>query len=281
MHLSNGCPTGTARRMIALAAALLLLPLTVLAPALAKDNDDDDGNRGRNRDYVGERSYEYDDRGCRYKYKEDEDGYKVEYRCRDGSFGAEDYEYKVEYDGCKYEYEQDARGYKERLECKDGEPWWIAGRGLALRHGGLPSEVRGGPFGIGGGTCDIESIGQAAGGAIGDVIGSRMGEGSGRDIAAIAGAVIGVIIDSETGRSVDQDCVGQALEHGRAGRPVEWRDPDSGARVRVTPTDDFTDRDGRYCREFRSLIEGLAGRDARETIERACRREDGGWERVG
>lgn len=262
-----------------IAAAVLISLLTGNAPAFADDDDDDD--RGRRGGYGGERSYEYDQGGCRYKYKEDEDGYKAEYRCRDGSFGAESYRYEVESGGCEYKYRQDRRGYKEELECDDGQPWWIAGRGLEPRHGNLPPEVLGGPFGIGAGTCDGELIGQAAGGAIGGAIGSQIGGGDGRDIAIIAGAVIGVIIGGEVGRSVDQSCVGQALEHGRTGRPVEWRDPDSGARVQVTPMDTFTDRDGRYCREFRSLIEGLAGRDAHETAERACRRDDGAWERAG
>lgn len=278
MSLFEPLPNRAAQWVTAIAVSILLS--AIAGVALADDDDEDDGRR-RNREHVQERSYEYDDHGCRYKYKEDEDGYKAEYRCRSGSFGAEEYKYEVEYDGCEYKYEQDARGYKEELECDDDRPWWIAGRGLAPRHGGLPPVALGGPFGIGRGTCDSELIGQAAGGAIGGAIGSRLGEGSGREIAIIAGAVIGVIIGGEIGRSLDQSCVGQALEHGRAGRPVEWRDAESGARVRVTPMNDFTGRDGRYCREFRSLIEGLAGRDARETIERACRGADGAWERAG
>ena len=45
--------------------------------------------------------------------------------------------------------------------------------------------------------------------------------------------------------------------------------------------DDFIGPDGLYCREFRTLIEGLAGFEAGETIERACRGADGAWEPAG
>ncbi len=268
MSLIEAVPGRPCRRTARVAAVLLSL-LVGLGPALADHDDDDDDGGPRHR----MRSYEYDDRGCRYKYREDEDGYKIEYRCRGRSFGAERYRYEVDYDGCEYKYEQDARGYKEELDCDDHQPWWIAGRGLAPRHS-LPAPVaRGGPFGIGEGRCNSELIGEA----VGDAISRGMGDGSGRDIAGIAGAVIGQIVGAELGRTIDQDCVGQTLEFGRDDRPVEWIDPDSGARVQLTPTHDFTDRNGRYCREFRTLIEGLAGRPASETFDRACRRPDGAW----
>ncbi len=227
-------------------------------------------------------SYEYEVGGCRYEYKEDDRGYKVEYRCRDHSYGAPDYKYEVEFDGCKYEYEQDRDGYKEEYRCRRDAPRYVAGQGFWPRHHlSGPGVAMGAPFDISGGTCNRELVGQVLGGVTGGALGSAIGDCS--DTAAIVGgAIVGLLIGGEIGRTMDRQdhqCVGQVLEHAQAGQPVAWRNPGTGAQYQVTPLESFDDPQGRYCRAYTSLAD--IGGQRREVTGTACRRPDGTWEITG
>lgn len=137
------------------------------------------------------------------------------------------------------------------------------------------------PFGIGLGHCNRELLGGVLGGAAGAILGSRIGDGDGRTAAIIGGTIIGVIVGGSIGRAmdqVDQNCVGQTLEHARDGQTVVWTGGDSGPRYQVTPVRTYQDRAGRYCREYTTTaVIGGAPQEVRGT---ACRQEDGSWRLV-
>src|SRR5215472_9264947 len=81
-----------------------------------------------------------------------------------------------------------------------------------------------------------ENTGTLIGALTGGLIGSQFGGGNGERVAAgIAGAAIGGLIGNRIGASMDDedrrlayDAQIQALEKGRSGAPVAWRNPDSG-----------------------------------------------------
>src|SRR3974390_2182493 len=81
-----------------------------------------------------------------------------------------------------------------------------------------------------------ENTGTLVGALAGGLIGSQCGGGTGEHIAAgLAGAAIGGLIGNRIGASMDDEdrrlayaAQVQALESGRTGAAVPWRNPDSG-----------------------------------------------------
>ena len=134
---------------------------------------------------------------------------------------------------------------------------------------------------IAGNRCKREALGAVLGGVVGGVAGSELGKREHREAATIAGALIGVLVGQSIGRSLDradQYCTGQTLEYADDREAVEWRDPDSDTRYRVTPTATYEARDGRYCREYTS--QATIGGQQQQTYGTACRQPDGAWEVV-
>jgi len=135
------------------------------------------------------------------------------------------------------------------------------------------------PFDLDMGQCNRERLGQVLGGAAGGAIGSTIGKGDGRTAAIIGGTLIGVLIGGSIGRTmdqVDQNCVGQVLEHAPDGQEVAWQNPDENVRHKVIPTRTFETNDGRYCREYTSTAV-IAG-NTEQTYGTACRQPDGAWQ---
>ena len=113
------------------------------------------------------------------------------------------------------------------------------------------------------------------------MLGSKIGDGSGRTAAIIAGTVLGSIVGERIGRwmdQVDQACVGQALEHAPTGKSVEWVNPDTGVVYDVTPTETYRAGEDRYCREYQA--DAQVGGRAERVYGTACRQPDGSWELV-
>jgi surface antigen len=127
--------------------------------------------------------------------------------------------------------------------------------------------------------------GLAVGAIAGGILGNQVGKGSGRIAATAIGAVIGGIVGSEIGRSLDQQdkILAQraeldALERGRSGERIPWRNPDSGRYGEVYAGAPFR-RGPEDCREYthRVFIEGRP-----QTMKGvACRNPDGTWRNVG
>ncbi len=172
----------------------------------------------------------------------------------------------------------------------DPPPWapaWGArshGKGMGKgkhksKHVKVAAPVVVAPFGLDMGRCNRERLGQVLGGAAGGAIGSTIGKGDGRTAAIIGGTLLGVLVGGSIGKSmdqVDQNCVGQILEHVPDSQTVAWQNPDLATDHKVTPTRTFETNDGRYCREYTSTA--TIGGKSQKTYGTACRMPDGAWQ---
>ena len=210
------------------------------------------------------REYEYKE-----EYKRDEHGYK--YKWKDGN--------------CKYEYKKDKHGYQEARKCKGGPsyawspPPWAPAHGHRYGDGG--QQLGRLPLDLGTGRCNRELLGSLLGAAAGGLAGSRIGDGRGQLAAVAGGTLLGFLIGGTIGRNmdeVDQNCVGQALEHAGDGQQIAWNNPRTGVQYQVVPTRTVQGSDGRYCREY-TATSVVSGRN-QQTYGRACRQPDGSWKLV-
>jgi surface antigen len=130
-----------------------------------------------------------------------------------------------------------------------------------------------------------ENTGTLVGAVAGGLIGSQFGGGTGERIAAgLAGAAIGGLIGNRIGASMDDDdkrrayaAQMQALESGRSGVAVPWRNPDSGRYGSVVPGTAYQ-ANGLQCRPYTHTIYI----DSQPQVARgnACRNADGTWSAV-
>jgi surface antigen len=130
-----------------------------------------------------------------------------------------------------------------------------------------------------------ENTGTLLGAVTGGLIGSQFGGGTGEHIAAgLAGAAIGGMIGNRIGASMDDEdrrlayaAQVQALESGRSGTAVPWRNPDSGRYGSVVPGRAYQSN-GLQCRQYTHTIYI----DGRPEVARgnACRNPDGTWTAV-
>lgn len=137
------------------------------------------------------------------------------------------------------------------------------------------------PYGIGEGTCYKQTLGTLLGGGAGAVVGSTIGKGSGRIVAIVGGTILGALAGGAIGREmdeVDQNCIGQALEHAPDGRRIVWRDPANSRQYAVSPVATYKADDGRYCREYTATAD--IGGKPQQTYGTACRQPDGSWQIV-
>src|SRR6266508_179671 len=127
---------------------------------------------------------------------------------------------------------------------------------------------------------------RARGAVAGGLIGSQFGGGTGERIAAgLAGAAIGGLIGNRIGAGMDDDdkrrayaAQMQALEAGKSGVAVAWKNPDSGRYGSVVPGPAYQSN-GLQCRPYTHTIYI----DGRPEVARgnACRNPDGTWTAVG
>ena len=126
------------------------------------------------------------------------------------------------------------------------------------------------------------AAGVGTGAIVGGLIGGAAGRGPG---AVVAGAIIGGLVGGSIGASLDEAdrqrayyAEMEALERGRSGAPVAWRNPDSGHYGTVIPGEPYL-RSGRNCREYTHTIYI----DGRPQTARgvACREPDGSWRPIG
>lgn len=122
-----------------------------------------------------------------------------------------------------------------------------------------------------------EQTGMVVGGVLGGLLGSEVGGGRGRTAAIIAGTMAGAAIGGAVGRSMDKvDRMNTAatLENVRTGVSSSWRNPDTGNRYTVTPTETY-ETSGGPCREY-SIDADIGGR-TEKVYGTACRQPDGRW----
>ncbi|MEQ8281789.1 MAG: RT0821/Lpp0805 family surface protein [Parvibaculum sp.] len=133
-----------------------------------------------------------------------------------------------------------------------------------------------------GGAGTKQTIGTVGGAVAGGLAGQAIGGGTGRLWATGAGVLLGALIGSEIGKSLDRAdraAMGQttynALETGRSGQAVQWRNPDSGNYGTVTPQSAY--QSGNVtCREYTQTI-NVGGR-SEQAYGTACRQPDGSWQ---
>jgi surface antigen len=139
--------------------------------------------------------------------------------------------------------------------------------------------------GCGPNGMDKQDTGLVVGAAAGGILGNQVGRGSGKVLATVAGAVIGGIVGSEIGRSMDQQdrilaqqAEMNALERGRSGERIAWRNPDNGRYGDVVPGAPYR-RGAVDCRDYTHTVY-MNGRP--QTMRgTACRNPDGTWQNVG
>jgi len=123
------------------------------------------------------------------------------------------------------------------------------------------------------------TIGAAGGGTVGGLIAAA----AGGNPAAIAASVIGgILIGGMVGNLLDQrdkqmaaEAAHRAMESTPTGKPVAWKNPDSGHSGTVTPTKTYQTAEGTYCREYQTTVL-IEGKQERATGT-ACRQPDGSW----
>ena len=129
-----------------------------------------------------------------------------------------------------------------------------------------------------------QDTGLVIGAVTGGLIGNTVGRGGGRVAATAIGAFVGGIVGSEIGRSLDeqdrmlaQRAEYDALERGRSGDRVPWRNPETGRYGEVVPDMPYK-RGDLDCRDYTHRIY-IDGRP--ETLRgTACRNPDGTWSSV-
>ena len=127
--------------------------------------------------------------------------------------------------------------------------------------------------------------GTLVGAGAGALLGSQMGSGRGKLAMVAIGALGGAFLGSQIGKSMDETdrqqamrAQNRALETGRSGTSVAWRNPDNGHAGNVTPRPSYQRASGQTCREYEHEVT-IDGR--RETMKgTACRQSDGSWRTI-
>ena len=168
-------------------------------------------------------------------------------------------------------------------------PSWAPAHGYRAKHGKQKFNYRterqyyepvyAAPYDLDVGRCNKTLLGGVLGGATGAAIGSQIGSGDERTAAIIGGTIIGILVGGSIGRSmdeIDQNCIGQTLEHAQDGQSIRWNDPNQGDQYQVTPVRTFEPSPGRYCREYTTT--SVIGGRVQESYGTACRQPDGSWQ---
>ncbi|UCH74761.1 MAG: glycine zipper 2TM domain-containing protein [Rhodospirillales bacterium] len=171
-------------------------------------------------------------------------------------------------------------GYAPATWSAGGPPPWAPAHGHRKKGRGAHYAYDA-PYGIYQQTCWREDLGRALGAVAGGVAGYQVGKGDGKTAAVVGGTIVGAMIGGQIGRSmdeVDQNCIGQILEHAPPSQSIVWRNPQVGGQYRVTPQQPYQDRAGRYCREYQTMA--AIGGQPQQVYGTACRQPDGSWQVV-
>lgn len=106
----------------------------------------------------------------------------------------------------------------------------------AKHYQGRSGAVYARDYGISTGRCNRDEIGAVIGGISGAVIGGQVAGRDDRVVGMVVGGVLGAVVGHAIGEHIDEGdraCMGHALELGRPGVPVAWRN--DGHRYNFTP----------------------------------------------
>jgi surface antigen len=128
-----------------------------------------------------------------------------------------------------------------------------------------------------------ETLGTLGGAAMGGLVGSQFGSGSGKAVATTAGVFLGGMAGREIGAQMDaadkrlmSNTFQRSLESTPNGTVLPWTNNNTGNSGHILPTRTGQDRTGRYCREYRNRVR-VAG-SVQDSFGTACRTPDGQWE---
>ena len=106
-----------------------------------------------------------------------------------------------------------------------------------------------------------QEIGAVTGLLLGGLVGSQIGDGKGRNAAIVAGALLGTLAGSEIGRRLDEAdrmkmgmATSDALNNNKIGTSSRWQSDRPDIAGAVTPTRNYTDENGNYCREIKQTV---------------------------
>lgn len=122
-----------------------------------------------------------------------------------------------------------------------------------------------------------QDTGVLAGGAVGGLLGSQFGNGSGQAASIIAGSLIGAFLGGQVGKNmdkVDKMEAENALETQKTGQSTSWKNPDTGNSYEMTPTKTFK-KANTDCRDFTMVVTYEDG--PTDTIKGTACRTDKGW----
>lgn len=127
-------------------------------------------------------------------------------------------------------------------------------------------------------NMDNSDVGTLGGAAIGGLLGSRFGGGSGQVAAAAGGAMLGAFIGNRIGASMDRNdraAMYNVIDQNSTGQATSWVNPDNGNHYTVTPTRTYYQ--GNYpCREY--VTNAVIGGRNQKVYGTACRQADGSWQ---
>ena len=129
-----------------------------------------------------------------------------------------------------------------------------------------------------------EGVGTLGGAAVGGLLGSQIGGGTGKLIATAGGVLLGGWLGNEIGSSLDNaDRSAASSAEYRAfsapvGQQITWNNPQSGNSGTIVPVRDGYASNGAYCREFQQTI--TVGGKHTQGYGKACQQPDGSWKIV-
>jgi surface antigen len=126
-----------------------------------------------------------------------------------------------------------------------------------------------------------QDVGTLSGAALGGLVGSRFGGGSGQMLAIGAGALAGAYLGGRIGKSMDdadKARMNSAIETNAVGQPAYWQNQKTGTSYTVVPTNNVTVNGNPYCREYHTTAV-IAGKK-QQMYGTACRQPDGTWQNV-
>jgi surface antigen len=126
------------------------------------------------------------------------------------------------------------------------------------------------------GTMTTGGKGAIGGGAAGAVVGQALGRNRYATVMVGAmGSILGYLIGEEMDKT-DTEKLNNALESGQAGKPIAWKNPDTGDEYKIIPFEFVTDEATQQkCRNAK-LVANLEGKE-QITDTKACRSNDGQW----
>ena len=115
---------------------------------------------------------------------------------------------------------------------------------------------------------------------LGCLVCSQIGDGKGKNAAIITGVLLGTLAGSELGRRLDEahrmkigKATSDALNNNKIVIPSRWLSDQSDIAGAVTPTRDYTNENGNYCREIKQKV--IISSETKKETGQACREKDG------